>query len=80
MCVCSMNMTLKVMQGFPLSPYIQQSFSDCSRGHFEKFLNTRNSDCLLDKPRFEALVTPPVCGNGFLENDEQCDCGSLEVN
>ncbi|XP_067087037.1 zinc metalloproteinase-disintegrin BlatH1-like [Osmerus mordax] len=77
-CVCSKNMTLKVMQGFPLSYHIQLTFSSCSSGNFETFLSTRNPDCLLDKPRFEALVTPPVCGNSFLENDEQCDCGSLE--
>lgn len=32
--------------------------------------------CLKNKPR--ALFDSPVCGNGFVEPGEQCDCGLLE--
>ena len=30
--------------------------------------------CLRDKPK--ALEGNPVCGNGFVEDGEQCDCGT----
>lgn len=32
--------------------------------------------CLRNKP--EALFDSPVCGNGFVEEGEQCDCGLPE--
>ena len=30
--------------------------------------------CLRDKPK--TLEGNPVCGNGFVEDGEQCDCGT----
>uniref|UniRef100_A0A3B4ASB6 ADAM metallopeptidase domain 28 n=1 Tax=Periophthalmus magnuspinnatus TaxID=409849 RepID=A0A3B4ASB6_9GOBI len=53
-----------------------KDFSTCSRSKYEEFLLSRGVDCLLDKPDYKTLVSPPVCGNGFVEAGEQCDCGT----
>lgn len=74
-CTCPGN---SCIMAAALSWDIPRSFSSCSTGNYDAFLKSRNPGCLLDKPSFEALLSPPVCGNGFLEKDEQCDCGSLE--
>ncbi|XP_066570617.1 zinc metalloproteinase-disintegrin-like berythractivase isoform X2 [Amia ocellicauda] len=53
-------------------------FSSCSDTSYEKFLNERNPECLLDKPAKEAIITDPVCGNSFIEKGEECDCGIVQ--
>lgn len=58
---------------------IPRTFSSCSSNNYEKFLLNRSPGCLLDPPDYRSLQTPPVCGNGFQEEGEQCDCGSLQV-
>ncbi|XP_077457583.1 disintegrin and metalloproteinase domain-containing protein 28 [Stigmatopora argus] len=55
-----------------------RAFSSCSGSQYEKYLNNRNPSCMLDKPDFRSLVLPSVCGNGFVEQGEQCDCGTVE--
>ncbi|KAL2092452.1 hypothetical protein ACEWY4_012250 [Coilia grayii] len=61
-----------------LSYSIPQKFSSCSSTGYGDFLNNRNPECMFNKPSYKELVAPPVCGNGFVEKDEQCDCGSVE--
>lgn len=74
-CVCPDN---SCIMAAALSYNIPRRFSSCSSNGYGDFLNNRNPECLLNKPSYKELVTPPVCGNGFLERGEQCDCGSIE--
>ncbi|CAB1322185.1 unnamed protein product, partial [Coregonus sp. 'balchen'] len=75
-CACSGNSC--IMAG-ALSWDIPKSFSSCSSVNYDQFLNNRNPECLLDKPDYRNVESTPVCGNGFQEKGEQCDCGSLEI-
>ncbi|XP_060762638.1 zinc metalloproteinase-disintegrin-like crotastatin [Neoarius graeffei] len=60
-----------------LSYKVPELFSSCSVTNFVTFLNTRNPECLLNKPQAIDMIQPAVCGNGFQETGEDCDCGSV---
>ncbi|XP_066509194.1 zinc metalloproteinase-disintegrin-like protein H3 [Hoplias malabaricus] len=60
-----------------LSYVIPQNFSSCSISSLEQYLNDRKPECLLTKPPSKDLLQPAVCGNGFTEIGEECDCGTV---
>ncbi|XP_048043219.1 disintegrin and metalloproteinase domain-containing protein 28 [Megalobrama amblycephala] len=74
-CVCSDRDCIMTAA---LSYFIPKHFSSCSTGTYADYLNNRNPECLLNKPEPKELIQPAVCGNGFVEIGEECDCGTVQ--
>ncbi|XP_067903636.1 disintegrin and metalloproteinase domain-containing protein 12-like [Heterodontus francisci] len=51
-------------------------FSNCSRQDLERSLLQGIGWCLFNKPNLENLATGSSCGNLYVEEGEECDCGS----
>ncbi|KAM4576585.1 disintegrin and metalloproteinase domain-containing protein 28 [Odontesthes bonariensis] len=74
-CVCSGD---SCIMAAALSWNVPRTFSSCSSNNYERYLINRSPNCLLDKPNYKNIVASAVCGNGFMEEGEQCDCGTVE--
>ncbi|XP_048198881.1 disintegrin and metalloproteinase domain-containing protein 1b-like [Perognathus longimembris pacificus] len=57
-------------------------FSNCSSDYFYRFLHKHKGACLFNKPQHKSRKRRgATCGNGVIEESEQCDCGdSCEKN
>ncbi|XP_067833259.1 disintegrin and metalloproteinase domain-containing protein 12-like [Heptranchias perlo] len=53
-------------------------FSSCSREDLRSSLLQGIGMCLFNLPRLDMLVGGPVCGNMYVETNEECDCGKPE--
>ncbi|KAF6375893.1 ADAM metallopeptidase domain 2 [Rhinolophus ferrumequinum] len=53
-------------------------FSNCSMEDFAHFISKPQSQCLQNQPRLDPSYKAAVCGNGKVEQGEQCDCGTQE--
>ncbi|XP_056427144.1 zinc metalloproteinase-disintegrin-like crotastatin [Hyla sarda] len=59
-----------------LSSKIPDHFSECSLKQLGTFLLNHHPECMMNKPNKKTIVAPAVCGNGFTELGEDCDCGT----
>ncbi|XP_070621429.1 zinc metalloproteinase-disintegrin-like atragin [Erythrolamprus reginae] len=74
-CTCQPNSCVMTASlGFS-PPY---EFSSCSLEQHQQYLIKDHPQCILNKPLITDIVAPAVCGNYFLEEGEDCDCGSPE--
>lgn len=51
------------------------SFSNCSQQDLEHSLQQGQGWCLSNIPEPKLLTGSPTCGNHFVEQGEECDCG-----
>lgn len=54
-------------------------FSSCSKKDLENSLEKGVGMCLFNLPEVKESFGGPKCGNGFVEEGEECDCGEPEV-
>jgi hypothetical protein len=54
-------------------------FSSCSRKDLEASLEKGMGMCLFNLPEVKQAFGGRKCGNGYVEEGEECDCGEPEV-
>ncbi|KAG9344109.1 hypothetical protein JZ751_012591, partial [Albula glossodonta] len=54
-------------------------FSRCSKRDLDNYFQKGGGMCLFNMPNMKDLVGGKRCGNGFVEEGEECDCGEPEV-
>nr|KAF6427066.1 ADAM metallopeptidase domain 18 [Rousettus aegyptiacus] len=56
-------------------------FSNCSIHDYRYFVSKFDAKCLQNFPKLQPLYRKQsVCGNGILELNEECDCGSEKIS
>ncbi|XP_057706575.1 disintegrin and metalloproteinase domain-containing protein 19 isoform X1 [Corythoichthys intestinalis] len=53
-------------------------FNACNMRELKSYLNSGGGKCLFNEPNTRAMYGGQRCGNGYLEDGEECDCGEEE--
>ncbi|KAJ6667843.1 hypothetical protein lerEdw1_016164 [Lerista edwardsae] len=54
-------------------------FNRCNTEELNRYLQTGGGMCLYNMPDTKTLYGGQKCGNGYLEDGEECDCGEVEL-
>uniref|UniRef100_A0A8C4SRT2 ADAM metallopeptidase domain 19b n=1 Tax=Erpetoichthys calabaricus TaxID=27687 RepID=A0A8C4SRT2_ERPCA len=57
-----------------------KTFNQCNKRDLKTFLDSGGGKCLSNMPNTKTMYGGQRCGNGYLEEGEECDCGEAEVN
>ncbi|KAG7464785.1 hypothetical protein MATL_G00169320 [Megalops atlanticus] len=53
-------------------------FNHCNLKELQRYLTSGGGKCLFNLPNTRAMYGGQRCGNGYLEEGEECDCGEVE--
>ncbi|XP_056456107.1 disintegrin and metalloproteinase domain-containing protein 19 [Gadus chalcogrammus] len=53
-------------------------FNGCNQRELSRYLGSGGGKCLFNLPNTRAMYGGQRCGNGYLEDGEECDCGGEE--
>ncbi|XP_030621415.1 disintegrin and metalloproteinase domain-containing protein 19 [Chanos chanos] len=53
-------------------------FNPCNQKELKRYLSSGGGKCLFNPPNTKAMYGGQRCGNGYLEEGEECDCGDVE--
>ncbi|XP_077870555.1 disintegrin and metalloproteinase domain-containing protein 11-like [Saccoglossus kowalevskii] len=73
-CFCPDHFGCIMDSNMGLEPPVR--FTSCSSVDYSNFLDSGLGHCLFNVPT--RLLDSPLCGNGFVEDGEECDCGTSE--
>uniref|UniRef100_A0A4X1VWW7 ADAM metallopeptidase domain 32 n=1 Tax=Sus scrofa TaxID=9823 RepID=A0A4X1VWW7_PIG len=74
---CQCSGAICIMNPKALQSSGVKTFSSCSLSDFENFISNVGAQCLQNKPQMQ-MPPASICGNGRVEINEICDCGTEE--